>query len=103
MAGGAQRDGKSIEWARPDIAEHDADRGEREEGGTALVAQFAGVGRIGVRSRGRELAGRSFHRPVSLGQRRKLWPVRAENLSTIRPHDAFASPCRGVALPLTMS
>src|SRR5262245_35338432 len=92
MAGGAQRDGKSIEWARPDIAEHDADRGEREEGGTALVAQFAGVGRIGVRSRGRELAGRSFHRPVSPGQRRKLWPVRAETFhQSGRVSDAIAS------------
>src|SRR5262249_44069257 len=68
MAGRAQRDGKGIERARPDIAEHDADRGEREEGGTALMAQFAGVGRIGVRWRGCALAGRSFHRPTSLAK-----------------------------------
>src|SRR5215467_10844149 len=41
MASGAQRDGKGIERARPDIAEHDADRSEREEPGIALMVQFA--------------------------------------------------------------
>jgi len=51
MPGGAQRDGKRIERTRADIAEHDADRGEREEDRTALVAQLAAVGRIASRSR----------------------------------------------------
>src|SRR5262245_19520871 len=66
MTGGAQRDGQGIERARADIAEHDAGRGEREEPGIALMVQFAAVGRIGARSRGRDVAGRSFHRPISL-------------------------------------
>src|SRR5262245_16880079 len=68
MAGGAQRDGQGIERARADIAEHDAGRGEREEPGIALMVQFAAVGRIGARSRGRDVAGRSFHRPISLAK-----------------------------------
>ena len=86
MTGGAQRDGQGVERACADIAEHDADRGEREEGGTALMAQFAAVGRICARSRGRDLAGRSFHRLNLPGQRRSLRPARAPNLSTMGPH-----------------
>src|SRR5882757_6770888 len=47
MTGGAQRDGKSVERARPDIAEDDAERGEREEPDIAGVVRFLAVRSIG--------------------------------------------------------
>ena len=42
MAGGIQGDGKGVERARADIAEHDAKRGEREEPAAPFMGQLAG-------------------------------------------------------------
>jgi PAS domain S-box-containing protein len=63
VTGGPERDGKRIERARPDIAEHDADRGEHEEEGAALVP-FTATGGTDPRSVGRGALG--IHGPVSL-------------------------------------
>ena len=43
MAGGIQGDGKGVERARADIAEHDAKRGEREEPAAPFMGKLAGA------------------------------------------------------------
>ena len=47
MAGGIQRDGKGVERARADIAEHHAERGECKEPAAPFMDLLAGAGRFG--------------------------------------------------------
>jgi hypothetical protein len=47
MAGGIQGDGKGVERARADIAEHDAKRGEREEPAAPFMGKLAGARPLG--------------------------------------------------------
>src|SRR5215510_14111979 len=49
VPGRGERNGQGVERARPDIAEHHPDRGEREEDRAALV-QFAAAGGSDPRS-----------------------------------------------------
>jgi hypothetical protein len=62
VAGGAQCDGQGVERAGADVAEHHAERGERQEPELALVAGLAAVGWRPIEARRRRFgASGSIH------------------------------------------
>ena len=70
VADGTQGDGKRVERACPDIAEHDAKRGEREERAAPFMRQLAGMRQlaairpVGGGRDGRGAADGSIHKAV---------------------------------------
>src|SRR6516225_7636233 len=80
VAGRGKRDGERIKRARADIAEHDANGGEREEDGAALVQLATG----GSYPRWREGGALGMHNSVSLPKVETRPRVRRPSLSTLQ-------------------
>ena len=121
MAGGAERDGKGVKRARSDIAEYDAERGEREKpdvapmmhpSGAPITRRAGAVGRSisprGPQRRRGSVAGGRIQRNTSRAKGLRLVPARDPGLFKIEASNQQKSGLqppagRDIGLAFTMS